>query len=120
MMHLEKKEAIEQHRKMWNWIADEIERRQSIIHKKEYFDANIPEEERPYCICYCCHYNILNVEALGEDCPYCPVVWGEGPGESETMCMSGEYGAWLSSMSWEESARIARIIAYLPERKGKR
>lgn len=113
-------EAVMKHRAMWTWIADETERRQEIVGKKDYFDAhNIP----PYSVanlCYCCEY----VRGLSEDVQccscveICPVVWDTDK-ESHTSCISfgTAFTDWNSATAWEDRARYAREIANLPRNK---
>lgn len=115
-------EAVMKHRAMWNWIADETERRREIVDKKDYFDAhNIP----PYSVdnrCYCCAY----VNGLPEDTRHlscgelCPVVWNPDK-EPHPPCLSfgTAFTDWNSSASWRVRARYARAIANLPVNENK-
>ena len=66
---LTKQQAIEGHRKMWNWIADEIERQKS--------ECCIPLLKQCYCYknkltliedCFCCEYNNHYIK-----CQKCPL-----------------------------------------------
>lgn len=68
-MELTKEQAISEHRKMWNWIADKIEK------EKECQEIGDLKEE--YCIendfllkndCFCCEYTKNN-------CDNCPIEW---------------------------------------------
>lgn len=110
-MKLTKQQAIEGHRKMWNWIADEIERGKyvCIIRELKFF----------YCIannlilrqnCFCCEYN-----SGYYDCSRCPLDW------IETLhCCDNEdslYNRVKDADTWQEQADLARQIANLPERK---
>lgn len=71
-MELTREEAISEHRKMWNWIADEIE--------KEKRDQDILDLKEEYCNregyndirsdCFCCGYTKYI-------CDYCPIEWGK-------------------------------------------
>lgn len=110
-MEFTKQQAIEGHRKMWNWIADEIERQKRI--------RCIPLLKQCYCYenkltliadCFCCEYNNNY-----EKCPKCPLDWGE----TSHCCSNGEslYHRILWNESWQEQADLARQIANLPERK---
>ena len=110
-MKLTKQQAIEGHRKMWNWIADEIEKQ-----KSEYW---IPSLKECYCYenkltlisdCFCCEYNNNYKE-----CPKCPLDWIES-----SYCCGDEkslYHRVLYPKRWQEQADLARQIANLPERK---
>lgn len=49
-----KEKSISNHRKMWNWIAEETLRLRRKVEKHEYFEHfKIPEEERPKNYLYC-------------------------------------------------------------------
>lgn len=106
-MKITKKLAVALHRKLWNWIADETERQHCRVEKEEY-----PLFKRLLILnkCWCCEY------AQG-NCEECPIVWhirnkflGGSP------CELAEFRDWENAMYWCESARLARVIAELPER----
>lgn len=59
-MNLEFDEAIENHRKMWNWIADETEQRKEIVTKEDYFAENKIQDD-VFENCYACEYGIQQV-----------------------------------------------------------
>ncbi|MFR2774759.1 MAG: hypothetical protein ACLTBR_02895 [Anaerostipes sp.] len=118
MEKLTREEAIELHRKMWNWIADETEKTGRFIQKDDYFLAthNIPAH-----FCYCCEYAIQqnNGEFIGR-CKYCPLDWRNRL--NEYMCQNnvtvrdhqGLYGRWTFEKDIQERSRLARQIANLP------
>lgn len=125
-----KQEAIENHRKMWNWIADETLKQGRIVRKREYLDRFYNDEyNTEYIIgdCFCCQYDyeqsmnqIINVK--NRNCKYCPINFGEG--NIETSCINGDdspYRKWLIAFKRqhliEEAAKYAREIAELPERE---
>lgn len=109
-MKLTKKQAIEGHRKMWNWIADEIEKRKC--------ECDIPLFKQCYCCenkltlisnCFCCEYNVGIKECLK-----CPLDWIE-----TSHCCDNDnslYCKLTHSESWQEQVDLARQIANLPER----
>lgn len=107
-MELTKEEAISEHRKMWNWIADETENHKRKVLKIEYFyENNI--KIIPLSHCYCCQY----INDTSEHCNNnCIIDWGES-----NYCLNGDYKKWSDTCDWEEAARLARIIANLPENK---
>lgn len=122
-MKLTKQEAIENHRKMWNWIADETLRRKHAVNKEEYFNHfNIESKDIPRCECYCCEY-VFNRENH-VTCNACPVVWGN---DKTVYCLtdSSLFYKWeciilfldLLKENYLEAAELARQIANLPERK---
>lgn len=110
-MKLTKQQAIEGHRKMWNWIADEIER--------EKRTCCIPDLKLVYCrinnlflrrLCFCCEYS-------GDNDPYCdkcPIDWIK-----TKHCSDGEkslYRLVADAITWQKQAELARTIANLSEK----
>lgn len=117
-MNLTFDEAIANHRKMWNWIADETEKRKEIVLKENYFGgASIP----PAHLCFCCEYTRY---AHGhKDCRLCPIDWKiETDIEVYSMqcCESNTlFSMWNKSCKdndWQSAAKYAREIANLPAR----
>lgn len=126
MKELSKEEAIRMHCKMWNWIADETKKQRVIIDKSEYFEAHgIPESERPLHYCYCCEYvyqetgevpdaDRKTAEELPEGCTdICPIDWGANV---DCMTDGSAFMQWCDTIEPEARAKLARIIAELPER----
>lgn len=125
-MTLTKKQAISEHRKMWNWISDEIEKLKEVtdigylkinyltgVRKIEFGIANH---------CFCCEYDIQKNNS-GFRCVKCPIEWvSESKGymcqdrETEEDNM-GLYLRCIDAETWQEQAALARQIANLPERK---
>lgn len=108
-MILTRELAVVLHRKCWNWIADETERRQQIVNKEEYPLFKRREIEG---LCWCCQY----IHENNTDCRDCLISWEHG------MCRQfhgrkGEYGKWFNAETWQEAAYWARVIANLPERR---
>ena len=107
-----REEAIENHRKMWNWIADETEKRKKKVFKEEYFiEHNL---NSCFLDCYCCHYTRIN---KFNNCEACPVEW-----EGETgLCFDTDSPYFRFSSThyydYKTAAKYAREIANLPERK---
>ncbi len=128
-MKLTKKRAIEEHRKMWNWIADQYENVSDVLLKYHYIDAlkgyyirtNLPNLGSIDNNCFCCEYD-KQYEGL---CENCPLEWG-----SEYLgCVrldNGDAGLYetIDVLTDEDSCKndfvlcgkIARKIANLPER----
>ena len=124
MKKLTKQEAIENHRKMWNWIADETERQTMIVGQGRYFDT-FGIEDVPESACYCCEYNRQCSEELENQyrCDFCPVDWGENRStcsnlynEQGRLVGDGLFEHWRCTTDWSEAAELAREIANLPER----
>lgn len=96
-MKLTKEQAIAGHRKMWNWIADQLEK----ANPKDTFDVydlKIKYEEsrklKMFCSCYLCEYTKERALAedidLGDRCIYCPILWGKGETNTDFFCERGE------------------------------
>ncbi|WP_368302856.1 hypothetical protein [Mediterraneibacter gnavus] len=117
-MKLTREEAILWHRKMWNWIADKIEKEkgyQNINYlKKEYCDIKGFHCETNNC--FCCEYTKCN-------CDFCPIEWESNTGDF--MCLDrceendyeGLYSLCCDEEDWKEQAKLARKIANLQERQ---
>lgn len=137
-----KQEAIQNHRKMWNWIADEIEKdplKYSSLSdlKENYFQINnLPEIQ---CDCFCCEYvdKYKGGWYKTKSCVNCPLIWGneeiinddgycfcEGFSLEDDMSINyeeerGPYGKCVDAIyesNYKEAARQARIVANLPEK----
>lgn len=106
-----KQEAIKEFKKQYNWMADETEKRERIVEKKEYFKENGLKEVCNHC--YCCEY--VDQFSSGEPCKNCPIDWGVISGEAQ--CVDGLYGVfyYLRHGDWQTASKIAREIANLPE-----
>ena len=107
------------HRKMWQWIAEETRRRKRHVEKFEcYIAFGTPKRERPYCDCYACEEGRQRARDDGYDvdyadliaCCYCPIDWNNGK-----KCVEGGtlYFNWRHARSYEEAAKFAEKIARL-------
>ena len=107
------KEAIDNFRKQWNWMADETLIQERKVEKEEYFNAHsINEEDRLRICCYLCEF------VGSRPCIKCPVKW---PGEAGNCSDRdtrfddrGLYEQWAHTIDYEKAARLAREIANLP------
>ena len=107
-MELTKERAIEEHRKMWNWIAEQYENVSEVLIElhnidrlKNYYIKENHSELEDYEIdynCFCCEYD----DQFDGDCLHCPLEWG---------------GAYSSRDDFVLCGKIARKIANLPERR---
>ena len=120
MMNLTREEAIANHRKMWNWIADETERLERVVLKPEYFkEHNISHNDFPVHFCYCCDFDSQSLSL--PLCSACPINWGVDT-EIKACCnKKSSYKKWVTvvkhySDDWKSAAKLAREIANLPER----
>lgn len=123
ILELMKKNFICKHRKMWNWIADQTLKLKRKMSKQEYFKVlNIPIDEIPYNLCYCCEYAKFSAEIYNNVmCDNCPIDWKSNAKYCQCLDVSklqhdkGSYFRWMDTQEYKESARLARIIANLPE-----
>ena len=125
-MKLTFEEAIENHKKMWNWIADETLNRKKTVTKSDYFKENNIEECYNYC--FCCQYATDNsdITQLGlemKNCMICPIDWCKIVGNyDECQCFEHNtpYDWWIDACDlkeWKIAAKYARQIANLPLRQ---
>lgn len=130
-MQLTKERAIQEHRKMWNWIADQYENKTDLLNKTECVD----DLKRWYIYmtflgetidndCFCCEYDY----EFGGVCEHCPLEWNSI--YSCCMCVDKDafnnnlYGT-ISDFNHVKSsdndfsccAKLARKIANLSERE---
>lgn len=102
---------VEQHRAMWNWIADTIERDKGLL-----FIGNVESQwcsdhsVYPKLDSFPCEYD----KKFGGDCKHCLFKWGELPGIG---CADGYWILCCEAETWREQAEIARKIANLPVRE---
>lgn len=136
-MELTKKQAIEEHRKMWNWIADAIKNKEDCLlvvsHynwkslivdlERNYFlnyKGRKYKDDHTYTYCFCCEYEYA-YNTSNDICRYCPVIWG---GSNGHCCDEyGEYRELVSLHGYSDENRrkaykLALKIANLPEREG--
>lgn len=139
---LTKEEAINEHRKMWDWVANKIEEKNEYITELDYIrdelgigvshlysDGN--DGIRLKVNAFLCEYAIqkgqeeLKKGNIKEDehyyCEYCPLDWG-GKNKTIMQCMDkdkenegkGLYKEFLCA-SLNDKSKIARQIANLKE-----
>ena len=114
-MSMTKKEAIENHKKMWNWIAEKTLERKRIVKKYEYFLEN-KRSIVPLSRCYCCEYDIEH--SVEYPCSSCPIDFKGDNSFYKYFCMSKKsaFRNWLEAKDYTKRAELARQIANLPER----
>ena len=128
-MKITREQAIAEHRKMWNWIADETEKRGENVETIEYF-LNHDIKGTVFGYCFCCEYAVhkqyaIPIQSARTDtnrCHWCPINWGGSMQTSQCLHCSdyGDYRGILGLLARcqnpEEYAKLARQIANLPER----
>ena len=123
-MKLTKTQAIEEHRKMWNWIADETERRREPVGKYSYLKKYIYTGEglTKYGTikdnCFLCEYT---VNQSYRNCSSCPLDWAVGENKVR-YCTESEslFTKWYKAFAvddWRTCAILAREIANLKEKQ---
>ena len=133
-MKLTKEQAITEHRKMWNWIADQYkngcikyiyEVEQRYIDECTNYSSDEIESDS-----FCCEYS--NQNDVSDSCDSCPLVWGNVTGfayclESYEINKDGDVRgmyAKVADETWDSSEidfdkvyKLCKQIANLPERK---
>ena len=129
-------QTIEQHRKMWRWIAESTKTKRSCTTKKEYLQE---VAEKPFGIndcyleldCFLCNYdrgcrlfpmhNDMNNDMNNDErCQNCPAIWPHHDrcyDKYEDSTDPGLYDEWefaVEQNEWEDAAKYAKIIAELP------
>lgn len=122
-MELTKKQAITEHKKMWNWIADFIEQVCEVV-RIDILKESYCEKRKINLIhdCFCCQYDHNKSGDYYEPCKNCPIDWGSKT--KEYMCQDieieddykGLYWLCHEAKTWQEQAALARKIANLPKR----
>lgn len=124
-LNLSRRETIEEHRKMWNWIAEHCDNKTSKDVgqlKMEYAEQNNFDLLNN---CFCCEYS---KQANGNDevgmCVHCPLDWGCPAHDGMYYCedtdddFNGD-GLWAKARdlsdagNFKEAKKLALIIANL-------
>lgn len=107
-----REEAIKKHRELWHWIADETRRKHRNVQKAENPDV---ANEMPLNECWLCEYTRQFGKVCQDCCKFCPINWGV----KTCMKKRSPYRTWMFNtfLDYEERAKLADIIAELPERK---
>lgn len=113
-----RKKVIKNHRKMWNWIADNQEEMGIYDDGMKSKYLSLYEKRKPLKECYLCDY----VGRRHLDCSYCLIDWGNS---SRQPCLDyndkegydkGLFSRWVQETDLHEAAKLAREIANLPEK----
>ena len=118
---LPKQTAIENHRILWDWLAEETKRRKKIIKKDNYICEINPFIEKLEAHCWPCEYTtIMNQSILNsiDICEKCLFMWGN---ESDDTCIHvnythGLYKEWSNAETWETAYKYAKQIADINEK----
>lgn len=128
-MEFTKEQAITEHRKMWNWIADMIEEKkeaQKIYNLKQKYCDTYFEYESIINTCFLCHYDHMSNDAYGNRyCSLCPLEWESN--RDSLMCLDenvrgdceGLFELCCDEDDYVKQVALARKIANLKEREMK-
>lgn len=120
-MELTKEQTILNHRQMWNWIADETERRQECVNKVDAFKHFGITSSSLVSGCWLCTYRGRICGHKGNECI---LQWPGGrcsytqAGHGYVYERAGLYPDWLEAVycgKVQLAAELARQIANLPE-----
>lgn len=127
-MELTKEKAIEEHRKMWNWIADELEKPETRNQKETVHDLKVryrnANDLNLRNDCWCCEYD----DQFADDpCMNCPLLWGTEDMADGYYCEYETHpnidGLWWhanqlsSDGEYDGASIVARQVANLPEKE---
>ena len=130
-MKLTREQAIEEHRKMWNWIADETLKRRKCVYKRDYLETQNIKLFDLYVNCFLCHY-ARQFDDGYKDCSRCPLEWrksGDTRYSGNEYCICDKDGMLYREWSYakfspifssKHIADLARKIANLPEKESER
>lgn len=95
----------EEHRKLWNWLADHPE-----AEKYDYL-KNWDYDSIPKSYCFACEAALQEAKRTNaaDRCSCCPL-----GGERIVGCDFGLFDAWCAAASHEDRCQLARKIANLP------
>lgn len=128
-------EAVEEHRKMWTWIKEQLEgmsEQESKITtirniKKEYCEVHEEELRKKYGgdlvdklgfnHCFLCTYNMYARMKGAYGCIECPVRVNAVANVNYEKCLNGLYGKTECMYPLKTRIKAARIILKLPENK---
>lgn len=128
-MNLTREQAIAEHRKMWNWLADQYEDGNFV--RKSYYLKLAGFKEGIENDCFCCQYDDnCDPEGAG-DCSHCPILWNKYSRDSSCVNVGSPFEKYSSlerelcfynksfppkKKELQLLAKYAREIANLPEK----
>lgn len=113
-------EAIDKHREMWNWIAENIEAEQWNINELKHIYMSENNYTDISLDCFCCHY--AGTKRGNSNCSRCPIVWSDSSIQKGFMCEQ-EGSPYLEALEcsedgeYDKAARYAKLVAELPSRE---
>lgn len=128
-------EAVEEHRKMWTWIKEQLEGMSEwestftpICNlKEEYYETHEEELRKKYGgdlvdklgfnYCFLCTYNMYARMRNSHGCIECPVRVNAVANVNYGKCLNGLYDKTACKYLLKTRIKAARIISKLPENK---
>lgn len=125
------KECQEEHRKLWNWIADKTLEWRMPVSKGDYFDVKT-EFDHILNFCFACEYaeEMLDGNEGHHRCEFCPIEWDDFCPDYMCEGMYSPYADWrelrsvisvrmergetCESDAIKELSTLARQVAELP------
>ena len=107
-----RKYCIDNHREMWNWLADNPDKVKSDWPGWEKHNDDIfQKKEENYC--FLCGY--ISYSTYG-DCYSCPIDWGITDMCEDVYPETSYYTSYCDAITHKAKTKYARIIANLPEK----
>lgn len=106
--------AINEHRKMWKWIARETVIRKEKVMKRDYVKT-LPYWKRKiiaqYDNCFVC-------ASVKKECKDCPLIWLDDNTNKKERCRNKDsfYCKWFKEEDWVKAGLYAKMISNLPEK----
>lgn len=110
-------QAVEEHRKMWNWISEKLKYQEcssDFLNLKKFYIAEYFPTEEIESSCFCCEYlNNICIKNPPSVCESCPIIW---PGGNCTA-NSSPYDLLSREPTIEKAVTLAKEISNLPQRE---
>lgn len=129
-MNLTKEQAVVEHRRMWNWIAQQYrmgEQHNVEEMKRRYISGELGKSpDLIYSHCFCCEYSIQAIKDSDGLCDNCPIKWPSDveeyfcidahvPDDGEGLYMEACSISVQLACDVERLISLAEQIANLPE-----
>lgn len=123
-MKLTKEQAVVEHRRMWNWIAQQYragEHHNVEEMKRRYISGELGKSPDLICNhCFCCEYSIHTGKDSGGLCANCPIKW---PSDAEEyFCIDAHVlddgeGLYMEacSISIQQACDVGRLISLVEQ-----
>ena len=107
-----RKYYIDNHRKMWHWLAENSDKVKRDWPGWEKYDSNPPPDEMEHC--FLCVYT-SHTENM--DCHNCPIDWCITDMCMDVYPVKSYYLSYCNAIKLKAKTKYAKIIAELPEKK---